>query len=121
VVDVNIDDFMARYPRLYHLAHGEAWPGLQKHGLLSASQLVNLFDAADSDDLLIQRRVDSVRLEHPEHGTAVLRDQRPLNEAKLSSALTDGMTVQEWLRLLGDLAFSFQSGEARRATQGLRP
>ena len=107
---MDTDDFVARHPRLYHLAHADSWPGLQRHGLLSASQLVHLFDApqtAEGGEVLEQRRPEPVELSHPEHGTAVLRDQRPLNETKLATALAEGMTVQQWLRLLNDLAFFF--------------
>ena len=108
---MDTDDFVARHPRLYHLAHAESWPGFQRHGLLSASQLVHLFDAGDADVLLQQRRPDAVPLDHPEHGTAVLRDQKPLNETKLATALAEGMTVPEWLKLLNDLAFFFPTEE----------
>ena len=41
----------------------------------------------------------------------MLRDQDPLNEAKLASALTGGLTVPEWLLLLNDLAFFFPTTE----------
>lgn len=110
---MDASDFLARYPRLYHLAHGDSWPGLQRYGLLSASALVRLFEVPDPDSLLAQRRPRSQPLKHPEHGTAVLRDQIPLNEAKLASALTGGMTVPDWLRQLNDFAFFFPGPEGR--------
>ncbi len=110
---MDVVDFVARYPRLYHLAHGDAWPGLQRHGLLSASALVRLFEVRDADSLLAQRRPRSEPLTHPEHGTAILRDQKPLNEVKLASALTGGMTVREWLEQLNKLAFFFPGREGR--------
>lgn len=110
---VDLSDFVARYPRLYHLAYGDAWPGLQRYGLLSASALVRLFEVRDADSLLAQRRPRSQPLKHPEHGTAVLRDQKPLIEAKLASALTGGMTVPDWLRQLSDMAFFFPGPEGR--------
>jgi hypothetical protein len=43
----------------------------------------------------------------------VLRDQDPLNEAKLASALTGGLTVPEWLRRLNGLALFFPTPEGR--------
>ncbi len=110
---MDVSDFVARYPRLYHVAHGDAWPGLQRYGLLSASALVRLFEPPNADSLLAQKRLKSEPLRHAEHGSAVLRDQDPLNEAKLASALTGGLTVQEWLRLLNDLAFFFPTTEGR--------
>jgi hypothetical protein len=105
--------FLARYPRVWHLAHGDAWPGLRRHGLLSAQRLVELFERGDdADPLLGQRRPDPVVLEHPVHGSAILRDQHPLNAAKLQRALQDGMEVEEWLRLLNRLVFFFPSRQA---------
>jgi hypothetical protein len=110
---VDVIDFVARYPRLYHLAHGDAWPNLQRHGLLSAAGLVRLFEVPDAGSLLAQRRPEAEALTHPVHGTATLRDQKPLNEAKLASALTEGVTVSEWLDLLSRLAFFFPGREGR--------
>jgi hypothetical protein len=40
----------------------------------------------------MRRRAVSVTISHPEHGTAVVRDNIPLSESKLAAALTD-MTV----------------------------
>jgi hypothetical protein len=105
--------FLARYPRVWHLAHGDAWAGLQRHGLLSTQRLLELFEREDDADLLLgQRRPDPVVLEHPMHGSVVLRDQHPLNVAKLQRALQDGMDVEEWLRLLNRLVFFFPSRQA---------
>ncbi len=105
--DVQDSEFVAKYPRLWHLAHETAWPGIQRHGLLTASQLVRLMSGPMRQPG--QRRDEEVVLGHPDHGTAVLRDQKPLHLGKLGSALQGGMTVDEWLRDLDDLAFFFPS------------
>ena len=41
-------------------------------------------------------RRECVVIEHAEYGAAVIRDQKPINEASLASALVD-MTVAAWL------------------------
>lgn len=102
-------EFVRRHPRLWHLAHGDAWAGIQEHGLLSAAALVKAchVPAARAEALLSRRRLTAERLEHPDFGVAVLRDQRPLHEGKLASVLADGLTVPEWLQLLNGFVFLF--------------
>lgn len=104
-------DFIAKYRRLWHLAHADAWPGLQRHGLLSAAQLTHLL----GDDSVAQpgtHRPAAVELSHPDEGTAVLREQGPQHVAKLATAVTDDMTVDKWLRLVDAMAFFFPSEKA---------
>jgi len=109
-------DFVAKYRRLWHLAHGDAWPGLQRHGLLSAAQLTMLLGDEDSARPGTHRPVE-VSLSHPEQGSAVLREQGPQHVAKLATAITDDMTVDKWLRLIDAMAFFFPS---EKAIEGLQ-
>jgi hypothetical protein len=41
---VTIDEFAATYPQLYHLAEAGSWPSIERHGLLSVSALLDLFE-----------------------------------------------------------------------------
>jgi len=106
---VDPEDFISKYPVLWHLAHADSWPSIEKHGLLSAQTLVRRWEvpAEERDRLLAQRRPAPVVLNHPDLGRAVLRDQLPLPETKLAPALTEGMTVAEWLRMLNSMVFFF--------------
>ena len=106
---MDTEDFIAKYPTLLHLAHAESWPSIQQHGLLSTEQLLRRWhvDADRAEAHLSQKRPEPVHLSHPEHGLAVLRDQHPLTETQLAPALTDGMTVADWLRLLNSHVFFF--------------
>jgi hypothetical protein len=114
-------DFIAKYRRLWHLAHADAWPGLQRHGLLSAAQLTHLLGDRDVAAPGTHRPV-AVALNHPDQGSAVLREQGPQHVAKLTTALTDDMTVDKWLRLIDAMAFFFPSEKSietlRRAYKG---
>jgi len=112
---VDADEFVERYPRLWHLAHGDAWPSLQAHGLLTTTQLLHLFEVDDLGPVQHARRTASITLNHPEHGTAIVRDQKPLNLSKLASTLTDGMTVEAWLTMLDGLVFFFPTEQAMAA------
>jgi len=95
------------YPRLFHMAHADAWSGIQRHGLLSTSALLDLFEVEGDrrDELESRRRVRSEELVHLVHGRALLRDQKPLNEKKLVGALRDGLSPQNWYRLLNQKVF----------------
>jgi hypothetical protein len=95
------------YPRLYHMAHAGAWLGIQRHGLLSTTALLDLFEigGARREQLELSRRLKSEQITHPTHGSALLRDQIPLNEKKLAKALQDGLTPRDWYRMLNRKAF----------------
>jgi len=103
---MNVTDVVRHYPRLFHMAQSGSWEGVRRHGLLSTRALVDLFDVQDPlrSQILLQRRSESVRLEHPEYGAAVVRDQIPLREAPLRSCLTD-LTLEEWLDALNSKVF----------------
>ena len=40
----NADLLIELYPRLYHMAHAGSWPMIQRHGLLSTTALLDLFE-----------------------------------------------------------------------------
>lgn len=95
-----------RYPRLYHMADGSSWEGLQRHGLLSTTALLDLFEVNGQkrSTILGQQRTRCVIIEHPVHGRAVIRDQKPLNRAKLEGCLSD-CSFAQWLALLNTRVF----------------
>ena len=101
-----IDQFVARYPRLYHMAECGSWPSIKRHGLLSTSALLQLFGVGGAERLRLESewRPESVTIDHPEHGVAVVRDQRPMPPQKLERVL-DGMTPGEWYQLLNGKTF----------------
>lgn len=103
----NSDLLVSLYPRLYHMAHEGAWPSIERHGLLSTTALLDLFEVggARREELESMRRVKSEEITHPTHGVALLRDQIPLNEKKLIKSLEDGLTPVEWYRLLNRKTF----------------
>jgi len=94
------------YPRLYHMADNSSWPGLRGRGLLSTASLVDLFEIPEPKrtQLLTEHRPQSVPIEHPIYGQAVIRDQKPLQTSKLQRLLTD-MDVPDWIRLLNGYVF----------------
>jgi hypothetical protein len=104
--------FSELYPRLYHLAHQDAWEPIRRHGLLSTSSLLDLWEVKGKERSAIERevRTDQVELRHPRRGTIFIRDQKPLHESKLRKALID-CTVEEWCRLLNRRVFFWPTVE----------
>lgn len=100
-------DRLARdYPEAYHMAVLGSWPGIQRHGLLSTSALLDLFEIQGDERVALesQWRPHSVRIHHPDHGSAVIRDQKPLPEGRLSEILR-GVEPEEWYRLINGKVF----------------
>lgn len=95
------------YPQLYHMAHIDSWPSIEKHGLLSTIALVDLLDIDGDrrDQLVRHHRPESVVLNHAQHGSVVIRDQKPMSDAGLEKALQDGITPMEWYERLNQRVF----------------
>lgn len=95
-----------RWPRLYHMAEAHSWPLIAKFGLLSTSALLDLFEitGAERDAIESARRPESVAIHHPVHGTAWIRDNKPIIESVLRRTLV-GMTEAQFYRTLNGRVF----------------
>ncbi|SRR6266567_3691517 len=103
---VKPQELASLYPRLYHMAEPDSWDSISKHGLLSTSTLLTLFEINDATRHEIEgrRRAESREIRHPTLGRAVIRDQKPIIESKLRESLQD-CTIEEWYRLLNSRVF----------------
>ena len=103
---MNADELVRKFPTLYHMAKGGAWPQIAQHGLLSTSALLDLFECAGEERAKIetQRRPHLVPISHSIHGVAEIRDQHPMDDGGLARCL-QGMTPQEWYQLLNRKVF----------------
>lgn len=119
---LNRDVLIEVYPRLYHMAHAGAWLSIERHGLLSTTALLDLFEIGGQrrEQLESSRRARSEEINHPIHGRALLRDQIPLNESKLAKALQDGLTPHDWYRILNRRAYFWGPASRLRILQGAR-
>jgi len=108
-------ELAGRYPRLYHMADGGSWDGIKRHGLLSTLSLVERFEVSPElrRQILEFQRKRSFRIEHPVHGRAVVRDQKPLNRSKLEGCL-QGCSFADWLRMLNSRVFFWLTEERLR-------
>lgn len=103
---MKVSQLVDRHPVVCHMADAGMWPSIAAHGLLSTTALLDLFevDGAGRDAIESQRRAEIVRLRHPVHGSAVVRDNKPLIESRLA-AILDGCTLGEFYRLLNRRVF----------------
>jgi hypothetical protein len=94
------------------MADAQSWESIQKHGLLSTSSLLDLFEVKGQqrEDIEIRRRPECVPIVHDKHGRAVVRDNKPIIESKLRTALRD-CTLEQWYRLLNKYVFFWLSPE----------
>jgi len=69
------------------MAEAGSWPSIRRHGLLSTSALLDLFEVTGVERVRLesQRRPETVKIEHPEHGEALIRDQKPLRKVLYGS------------------------------------
>jgi hypothetical protein len=109
---ISPEDLAQRFPRLYHMAADGAWESIAQHGLLSTSSLLDLFGYAGERRNRIEGawRPESVTIRSPEHGNAVVRDQKPMDDSGLRRCLRD-MTPAEWYRLLNSRVFFWLTEE----------
>jgi hypothetical protein len=105
-------ELVTTFPCLYHMAEADAWPSLRTHGLESTSALLDRFGIVGEPrrPYESQRRSTALPLMHPQWGTLVLRDQRPMVESLLVKCLV-GMTPAEWYRLLNRQVFLWPTRE----------
>ena len=103
------EEFAARVPRLYHVTDRPAWPSIERHGLLSADRLIDRFveDAERRTTLKTERRKRPVPLHEDADGTVLLNDNIPLIFSQLARILDDGLTPEDWLRILNRRVYFF--------------
>ena len=99
-------ELSTRYPEVYHMAEFNSWRSIKKHGLLSTAALLDLFEVRGDERIKLESRwrPGSVTIHHGAHGTAVIRDQRPMPENELMQVLV-GMHPAEWYKLINGKVF----------------
>jgi hypothetical protein len=112
VMGVSPAELATYYPRLYHMAEHGSWESIQRHGVLGTGALLDLFEvpAEGRDPILSRQRTESVLIEHPIHGRAVIRGQKPLNRSKLDGCLK-GCSFEQWLQMLNSRVFFWLTRE----------
>lgn len=107
-VGVTREELAERFPRLLHVAAGGSWSMIERHGLPSASGLLDPFGVSGGTRSEIEARREGV-------GAAIVRDRHAMNDPKLHGAPCGGTPPGEWYKALGSKAFSGQPGSGSSA------
>ena len=116
------EDLLKNYPRLYHMAEEASWESVVEHGLLSTTDLLDLyeFEGEERRKLESERRPESVRISREGLPAAVVRDQKPMTRSALEKCLTDGTTPEEWFETLNARVFFWLSKDRLQGLLGAR-
>jgi hypothetical protein len=106
---VDAREFAKRYPTLFHMADGSAWPSIRRHGLLSTKAIVDLYDPPEAERaaILSGRRLASTTLGNADLGEITIRDQLPLKF--LDACLKEGVAPQDFLDALNERVYFWLS------------
>lgn len=111
MIGVDVEELIARHPRVFHTMSATAWPSVQLHGLLSTQRLINLFglDTAQRDRLLSAPRKQSTVLRAPGLPPAVIRDQKPMKF--IAEKIDPRSSLVEYLAAINSRVFFWASPE----------
>jgi hypothetical protein len=107
VMGITLGKIAEIHPVLYHMAEQGIWPSLKKHGLLSTTALLDLFEYCGPKRIEVEetRRPKGVEIQHPKHGKAFIRDQKPMHDSKLAPRLANHLTPRDWYKILNGKVF----------------
>lgn len=117
-----VEVFTRQHPFLHHVAGEEAWPLIERLGLLSTAALLEHFGVDEHERARISaiRRTGCYPLANAAGQRAVIRDQIPLQLATLQRCLDFDCSVEEWRRLLDARVFLFASETDARGLMNAR-
>lgn len=110
---MQLEKLIQRYPYLYHMAEVGMWPSIQRRGLLSTSASLDVLGIAGAQRIALESvfRPEMSHLRPGAPDNIVLRDQRPMPPSRLLQALPDGVTTEQWYRLINSKVFFWVSSE----------
>ena len=120
---MEVGTLVARYPRLWHMAEDGSWPSIQRYGLLSTSALLDLYqiNGRERDAIESRHRPQSVEIQGQGSARAVVRDQKPMSDNGLSRCLQDGLSPEEWYRILNSKSFFWLTKQRLLTLLNARP
>lgn len=113
---MRVSDLISIHPRIYHMAEYGSEDSIRKHGLLSTTALLDLFEITGEKRFALEkcRRAKTETITHKEYGSAVIRDQQPMNDSMLSKCLNDGLTPPDWYEIINSMAFFWSTRDRLR-------
>ena len=90
MTEPELDELISDCPRVYHMAERGAWEGVKRHGLLSTSALLDLYQITGEERQRIENRhrPSIVVVSDKKLGKASIRDQIPMSDFWLDASTT---------------------------------
>lgn len=117
---MEIETFIGRYPRLFHMAEKGTWPSIKKRGLLSASAVLDLLKISGKARALLEREHRPEKVVVGSKEQIVLRDQKPMAPGRLAKGLQDGLKPSDWYELINGKVFMWATEERLYGLLGAR-
>ena len=119
MTESDVEELISDCPRLFHMAERGSFESIRRHGLMSTTALLDLFQVQGARRSLLERchRPRIEHLTHPVVGSAALRDQLPMSDEGLRRALPPEIAPADWYaRLNGLVFFWLTEGRLHRLT-----
>lgn len=100
-------ELVSKWPTVYHMAEEQNWPSIQQRGLLSTTALLDLYrySGPPRDAIEARYRPDFMTITRGGLPPAVIRDQKVLHPTDLGPLLEDGLTTEQWYRIINKKVF----------------
>lgn len=121
MTEEELEEVIVHCPVLFHMAERGSWDSIRERGLLSTSALLDLYGVSGPERQAIEshRRPTSVPLDAHGLPRAVVRDQIPMDDARLRRCLPAHITPKDWYELLNTKVFFwFTRDRLHRLTGG---
>lgn len=111
---MKIEKIIELYPNLYHMAERDTWKSIKSRGLLSTTAVLDYFDVKGTDRAQFEseHRPEKMEILPGNSHKILIRDQKPMPPGRLAKALKDGITTEDWYRIINNKVF-FWASESR--------
>ncbi|MFW3895257.1 DUF7002 family protein [Pseudomonas bharatica] len=119
---MNLEKLIELHPRVYHMAERGTWNSIRTRGLMSTTAVLDHLEVegVNRSRFESEHRDQKMDVRSGHSSNIVLRDQKPMPEARLAQALTDGTTPREWYELINDKVFFWVEEERLHRLLGAR-
>ncbi|OYT76830.1 MULTISPECIES: hypothetical protein [Pseudomonas] len=119
---MDLEKLIELYPRIYHMAERGAWDSIRTRGLMSTTAVLDHLAVADSERARYEseHRGQKMDVKSGDPSSIVLRDQKPMPEGRLITALTGGTTPRQWYELINGKVFFWAEEQRLHGLLGAR-
>lgn len=119
---MDLEKLIELYPRIYHMAERGAWDSIRTRGLMSTTAVLDNLAVADGERARYEseHRGQKMDVKSGDPSSIVLRDQKPMPEGRLITALTGGTTPRQWYELINGKVFFWAEEQRLHGLLGAR-